>query len=49
MREIKRIVYYLPMYNSSCRNIADTKAVMTVARGLNITQYRGPLPDMHQD
>jgi len=25
------------------------KAVMTVAKGLNIAQYKGPLSEMHQD
>jgi len=25
------------------------KAVITVAKGLNIAQYRGPLSEMHQD
>lgn len=37
------------MYNSSCKNVALMKAVITVAKGLNIAQYRGPLSEMHQD
>lgn len=45
----KRWLYYLPTYSCSCRNVTVTKAVITVAKGLNIAQYKGPLSDMHHD
>jgi hypothetical protein len=43
-----RVIYYLPVYNSSCRNKEDRMVVMTVHKGLNIAEKSGPLCDMHQ-
>jgi hypothetical protein len=35
--------YYLPAYVSSCRTTAEKIPTITVHRGLNIAEKRGPL------
>jgi len=38
---------YLPKYSSSCSNKGANMVTITVKRGLNIAEKRGPLSEMH--